>query len=200
MGNAKIQTSYNLMTAFRAAARLGPFLMPSSYKVRIDDDDYPFIAELYVVMEDGRPVCEQVHLERREGGPPIDGATLRLPLVAMLRHTAAAVALRVDKKQKGKAAAIRDDDLEDFYKALRTVERAPGRRPITDEMLRHVAKIYRDAGSTGSPVAAVKAALDISRSHAGRLVMRARRSTDPETGERFLGQASPGRAGEGGKQ
>ena len=181
--------------------RLGGYVMPERYSVRINDQAYPYVAELEVVVEGGRVACESIRLLRREGGPPIQGATLRLPIAGILRHTAPVVALRVVNRDKGKWAPVGEEDLEGFYETFRKQERRSGRRPITEDTLRRVAKAYRSALQTGAPVEAVRRSFDpeISRSHAGRLVMRARRQRDPRTGKPYLGPTKPGQPGEGRK-
>ena len=192
-GEIDVQVSFN--PAKSRLVRLGDFAVWDRYSVRINDQQFPFVVELDVVLEDGKPSCQAVHLERRPGEVPIKGGALRLPIAGFLRHTTPQVAMRAVKGQKGAWAPIREEDVDAFYAAYRKTERKSRRDRITDERLAEVANIYRAAVNTGAaPVEQVRKTLDISRSHAGRLVMRARRAG-------YLGATRPGKAGEeGGKK
>lgn len=168
---------------------MGEYLMPAGWLARFDNPEYPFTAELQVEMEDGgdlRPVCKAVWITARDGAKGIDGASLRLPVSQILKVSAASVAMRVESGDPGRWAPVGDGDLEAFYRRFHTKERPPGRQPLDADRLRLVSRVYQGAAPTGAPVEAVRVALSVSRAHAGRLVMLARRRTDPVTGRPFL--------------
>jgi hypothetical protein len=141
----------------------------------------PFVAQLRLFAqpdEDGRPV-------------PITPSLLRdVPVGRVLREALAAWEVYETNPITGrtlKPVSLKDADAM----ATPPPRRRPG-RGVSDDELRRVAKIYRQAVAEGerAPVRAVQRSMHLARSTAGRLVMEARRRTDPETGETFLGPAT----------
>jgi hypothetical protein len=167
----------------------GPYRMPRRYKVRIDEESRPVVVELEVVIENGRAVCERVSAGRRPGGPPVSG-DLRLPLARFLQNTAAIVARRKARGQKGGWAPLSPSDLEDFYQQYRTQKMSGRRRSIDDARLQQVAALYMLAVADHEPPGKrIANEMFISEEHARRLVGQARKRG-------FLGPARRGRAGE----
>ena len=116
---------------------------------------------------------------------PLTAAGIRLPLRELVDEVVDQAALLGEERLPTKA------EREAFGGELAaTFPRAePGKR-LPDELLEEVARVYRYALQRGlPPTEAVKEALDVSRSTAGRYVVRARRAG-------LLGRASPGVAGE----
>jgi predicted amidohydrolase YtcJ len=167
----------------------GPYRMPRRYKVRIDEQSRPVVVELEVVIEDGRAVCERISAVRRRGGPPVSG-NLRFPLSRFLQNTAAIVARRKARGQKGGWAPLSPGDLEDFYQQYRIQKMSGQRRTIDDARLRQVAALYRMAVANHEPPGKrIAHEMFVSEEHARRLVGQARKRS-------FLGPARRGRAGE----
>ena len=135
-------------------------------------------------------------LERRPGDPPVGAGTLRdIPLGRILRESVTAVGyVRIAREPQELYARTMDgntdegkqliaDSLRDTYDQRQGV-------PLTDELLRGVADIYREALAEGSPpTRRVMERLQTSRSTAGRYVQRARKRG-------FLGPTHPRVAGE----
>jgi hypothetical protein len=68
------------------------------------------------------------------------------------------------------------------------------RKPHTvldDDYLRELAKVYREAESSGRPTVAVRQRWGLSRDTAPKHVAQARARTDPQTGKPFLPPAAP---------
>jgi hypothetical protein len=166
----------------------GRFAFPRRWQVKIDDPNLPYRVELEIVAEGGSFACRGLRCESRPGGPAVTGEGIRrLPIAGFVRHTLQDVALV--QVGKGHYVPLGDQaDLEEIFAAYRRTE--TGRRPITDDELAEVAEIYRAALlSDPAPTRAVAKAKHLSRSHAARLVGRARAAG-------FLGPTRPGKAGE----
>lgn len=193
----------------------GPFALPERIWATITPDDASVpVCRLEVVVEHGRPVCNGLRLERRPGGPPVTGTELRAVPVAEYVRRAADELLRelvatenpdgpvtLTDPQFG-TVPVNSERFDDQHVAIRVVgltltkayratTRAPRKRgPITDDVLREVAAVYRAASFAGpAPTNAVRDQMGVSRATAGRWVAMAR-----ERG--LLGKASPGVAGE----
>lgn len=132
-----------------------------------------------------------------EAGPPITGATVRrLAVDALLRRAIDRVAEPIEllklEGHVGVFQLVRDREAGSDVGYGGRPARQPRRMrttksPITDDVLRRVAELYRAADR--APTQAVADQLHVSRSHAGRLVAQAR-----DAGH--LGATKPGRAGE----
>lgn len=192
-GNASlmqhVETTY---AAVGSWIHVGEFLMPSGWVARWDDPDYPYTAELRIVLVDGgdyRPVCAEITTRQRDGGQPISGDSLRVPVERIIRNTAANVALRATDGDAGAWKPVGDDDIDALYRRLaRPKDEVSRRRSDDPETLRDVASIYVAALPTRTPVQAVAAAFTVSQRQADRLVQSARDSLDPDTGDPFLSQ------------
>ncbi len=160
--------------------------------VDIDASGLSYRVTLRLTVENGQPVVAGLEVHRRKNGPPITPEALRrLPLGALLREVASRAAWTV-RPAGGKSVSLRPlmgDDDAGFRRALRQRTRA-GRPPMTDKELETVAATYRAALSRGeAPTRAVETAMNVSRSHGGKLVVTARKKG-------FLGPTEPGKAGE----
>lgn len=179
------------------------FVVPDHYEVKAEGQELPYRVRLKVVMEHGEPRVQSLTCERLPDGPPVTSEGLRrLPVARMLRLSIRLVAWKRTESMlsdddeptpgEGRARARRafsgaavlglDDEA-----ALRAAEREmTGRRltwRVTDDHLRDVARIYREAegqiGSRGVPEP-TKAVYEhfkdqASRPTAARWVMEARR-------------------------
>jgi hypothetical protein len=186
----RIETEFDLTGRL---VQLQPGLaMPERYSASVDDPDLPFTVRITVVVEQGRPVCESLAAERRPEGIPITIESLRLPVARLIRETAPLVALAVRETDAGsKLTPSTPAEQEQVHATIRS-SRKPKRGPNIeqDQRLDRVAEIYRAALASGAwPTQAVAEGLHVSRSHAGRLVMMARRRGK-------LGPTLPGKKGE----
>jgi hypothetical protein len=158
-----------------------PFTWPA-------EEGLPYRLELRVVYEDGRFVCDQLTVKRREGGPPVTTEGLReVPIAALLRLAVESNVVRVRR------SATRDGDTSSWEMTwaspLALSERAKGGGGPSDEDLRTVAALYQVAYATGqAPTRLVMNRLELPRSTASRWVRLAR-----ERG--LLGPATPRKAG-----
>lgn len=151
--------------------------------VTIDDRRTPVVQVLTVAQLDGPPA-----------GPPVTASVVRRIALESL--------LRLAVEDASQPMTVRDDvetagiafDVPGAPEG--TVIVTPRPRPLTgrgrrtsDEVLRRVAKVYREATGGRAPTQAVADELGVSRSHAGRLVGQARNAG-------YLGATKPGKAGE----
>lgn len=163
-------------------------VIPERFWATIEDDRYPR-CELEIRTINGRLEC--VGLVSEQG---LRGADLRkLPLDTLVRqaHVAAtfgeAVAIDNDGHFRVASPAPATMTADEYEQRLTSTSR---RRSITDDFLREVATVYRQAIAEGKPpTKAVASRLHGSPATAGRWVMQAR-----ERG--FLGRATRGRRGE----
>ena len=141
----------------------------------------PFEWDMWIQVLDGKAECLAVRTwtPSREARPITAGDFRRLTL-GRLVHEAVLVASRpADEIPKRNE---RWPSVEDARQARMEVsathkrsKRSPrDRRPITDDVLREVAEVYRANVAGGAPTRAVAEELHYSRPSAGRLVMKAR--------------------------
>ncbi|MGH7540182.1 MAG: hypothetical protein ACRELC_04195 [Gemmatimonadota bacterium] len=165
----------------------------------VDDPEIPYDLHLELAIEDGRQVCEEIRIVRRPGGPEITGEALRrVPVVRLAReHLPPVFKVLERKKVKGKTITrlgltARPADVEEVAAAI---ERPRGSaRTIGADELRAVADAVRVAVAFERPTGpAVADALQVSPSHARRLIQRARDEIDPDTGEPYLERVRPSR-------
>jgi hypothetical protein len=176
------------------------FALPARFFARIQpaDPDLP-ACELTVVVEHGRPVCEELRLQRTPGGPPLGGTLLRrVPVADYVRRATDALGQQILSNAfsgqgpftitaDGATYPLPVKQLEDGRVATRVVgltgttdyraaTRAPRERGrVSDDTLRQVAHIYRTAHAQGAPpTRAVMQQMHVSRTTAGRWVARAR--------------------------
>jgi hypothetical protein len=175
MGKARMQVTIAGDDLFRQV-NWGPFRLPSRYRARFDDPDWPFVAEVEVEVSKSGFAARSVTFTARPGGS-LQGSELRLPISGMIRHSAPVMAMQELSGQPGKWQQLwTQEQVDGFYAHFRKHERAGGRAPITNERLREVAAIYKANERSGAPSKAVASALDLSQSYARNLVSQARRA------------------------
>lgn len=156
--------------------------------------DVPYDIELTLnIDEHGVVVCERIEARRRPNGAAITNEGLRsVPIRQWTDRAVAEVSLHAEVEDDGRlhlrSSSDRPDPGQDAVApAKRGAPRSPAANRITDEYLREVARIYRSA--TRAPTNAVHEQMNVSRSHAGRLVSLAR--------ERGFLKPAPGRGRSG---
>lgn len=138
---------------------------------------------------DGVPRVTRLLIEQVEGGREVRSTDLQNVKVAdwieavlpWFTHEA----WKTDDGGVGIAYADVDPvERRNTIKKLREAKRADRRR-IGPELLRRVADVYQANAQDRAPEA-VQRAFDVKASTAFRYIERARKDTDPETGEKFL--------------
>lgn len=186
---------------------LGEYALPGRFTAIVtpQEADLP-ICHLVIAVEDGRPVCIDLGLERRPNGPPLNGGMLRRITLgdfverAVERAGHARAPGPVTFNFDGEQILMPSEATGDGHVAMpisglthTKLHQAAKRKPrgeLTDETLQQVAETYRTALATRkAPTKAVMKRWFVSRSTASRWVKRAR-----EAG--FLGPARPRVAGE----
>jgi len=164
--------------------------LPERFSAEIDDPGYPYAVELEIAVRYGLPTCSRLVLSQRDGGEPVSSRGLRaVPLTRYLALATAQAALKAYPQVDGSVA------YEPMWgeEVVRGPEDIEGPRPMSDEHLREVARIYREAVGRGSnaPRRAIEAdpRWHASTATVGRWVQAARRRG-------FLRDAMPRRAGE----
>jgi hypothetical protein len=153
----------------------GRYDVPNRVDALVDKPDLPR-CQLRVEIVEGRPACTHLTLLRRPGEAALTSLAIRVPLKELV--------IEISRLVVGGLTGTEPQELRP--KAPRA---EPGKR-LPQERLEEVARVYRYALSHDRPPTnAVAEALDVSRSTAGRYVVRARRAG-------LLGPASPGVAGE----
>jgi hypothetical protein len=170
----------------------GGLALPDHYEIVVSDERYP-PCRLGVRVEGGNPQCDWIRVERGERAASVtSGALRKIPVARFLRESVSLAAIRLVTRDDGTVvgepiAGVRVSPLR-----LGRQFRRPRRGfPLSEDDLRKVAEVYRDALAAGdpSPTATVARILHVSRSTAGRWVGRAR-------GDGYLGPARRRRAGE----
>jgi len=155
-------------------------------------DEPAWTVEFHV--QDGVPQCRHVGLSSTVNGREIRSADLRaLRIEDLLEGASANVAARRVVDDDGSARMVRDlGSWRDVTRAVRGARRN-ARRKVTDEVLREVARVYRE-NVGDNPTAAVARHLGESDQpvpdRTARLYVRRARDAG------FLGQSIPGKAGE----
>jgi hypothetical protein len=172
----------------------GRFVLPSRFSA-----SYAF-AVLTIEIEAGRPRCRRLTLISNDPRSPIGSSTLRsFPLRDLIADAVKQAAIETVRQPDGSITATRrvaDDQetLDQFLAAYSKAAHKPRRGVrLTDENLRRVADVYRNALAQGdpAPTRAVAAAEKTSYGSARRWVGVAR-----ERG--ILGPTKERKAGEGG--
>ena len=111
-----------------------------------------------VEIRDGRPKC--VAIRSDDGGPEITSELLRFPLGNAVAEIVRHHTVRLGRDETGKEFAVFLSSPE-YPADRRTIEERTraidesvpkrGRRPLTDDFLRAVADVYRDARAAGRP-------------------------------------------------
>lgn len=145
--------------------------LPSEYVFEVDDPDCPVLVEIHAAVIDGQPRCSELRCRPRPGGQPVTAEALRrVALGRYLRAAAAAYSQRIEihpgGMEVGYMTSGRDADLLD--RAARQT-----RRPMTDDLLRDVSRVYNEASA--KPVGAVQRRFYVSRATASRWIQQARR-------------------------
>lgn len=138
--------------------------------------------------------CTALRVQAGEGGQVTGDLLRQVPLARLLREAVATAAsmFKFQRRLPGGGARFElfpgGDAAADIYERAKAPRRG---LPLTDDELREVADIYREAVARGdrSPTRAVGEAKHAARSTAARWVGKARKKG-------FLGPAMPGRAGE----
>lgn len=140
---------------------------------------------MLIEIRDGVPICISVAVDATEAGRGVRSGDLRLSVEDYLELATENVSSRL----AGPAYQQRIDDLRTgaARRAIRT-SRQSARRKVTDDVLRGVARIYRE-NLDNNPTEAVRAHLGVADRTARLYVRRAR-----EAGH--LGPALRGKAGE----
>jgi hypothetical protein len=153
-------------------------LLPARFGADIDDDELPYVVELEVRVVDGRPTCSRLTLLQRDGGAPVTSRELRgVQLSRYLALAAGAHAMRFTTEGMAAGSVAVEPMWGEEVVVRRTdVEKpSPGRRPLTDDHLKKVAQIYREAQRDGRPTsAAISAELSGATATVSRWVGEAR--------------------------
>lgn len=189
---------------------LGEFSLPRHFQAATQLDGLNVRLEIEVD-DDGKPCCREIAIRPAQGDAlRLSGETLRK--VSDPRLLADAMADAAQKWVLPKKAGTPSfhsggkGDSADYHYTLRPPtgaerasfyeQHAAGARrprrgsPITDDNLKQVSSLYREAIKGGDPpTQTVADAMHVARSTAARWVMAARKRG-------FLGPAMPGRAGE----
>jgi hypothetical protein len=172
-------------------------MLPARFRATVEDDKLPYRIELEIKVVDRHPTCTKLTLAQRGDGPPVSSRELRSArLTAYLAIAATQAAWRVVPLGTGSVAVEQPAIGEEIV--VQRVEIEPprqGRHRLSDDHLREVARLYRDALAEGkrAPREAIKAQIPASTATIARWVQEARRKG-------FLGEATPRRAGEAPKE
>lgn len=181
-------------SAIRRSVRLKNYVVPSAFDLEIQRENGTPNLLLGFEVREGVPQCRRAELRSTEDGREVLASDLRgVRLEDLLEFAVKNVAMTetITQQEGGTVTAIEpvedDAELSQTLKELRAV-RQEARRHVTDDVLREVARIYRE-NIGANPTTAV--AQHTGRSHrtAALYVQRAR-----EKG--FLGASVGRRAGE----
>lgn len=173
-------------------------VLPAHFSVSIDDDDLDYLVALDVEVDPGgEPVCASVRISRRgRGAPGVTPRGLRSTRLGMyLDHACASAAWTVERREGSIVYHPRES-----YPFPEPRERPPvPHTRLTDEKLREVAQVYRDAvAARRRPRVAIendRRWAPMGKGVAARWVSEARKRTDPLTGETFLAPTVERRTG-----
>ena len=165
----------------------------------IDDQSNPYLTELTIVAWNGRLTATRVDIRARAFGEPVTATGMRhVTIERYLARIREWISIQSPNLYIGTRITVDDPTVESYRFATQSERAAAGvqkRRQVSREDLERVAAAYRAAlASTDPRVAAaplqhVAEVMHCSRSHAARLVGRARRIG-------LLGSALRGLAGE----
>lgn len=169
----------------------GGIYLPERFEVSWPSvDGFPALFMSFAVL-DGVPQCREVRITSSEGGMGVRTADLRALRVDDWIETACALIGEHEiERADGIVTTVSTDRAADRLAAVRSVQRARrgSRRPLTDDLLRRVAEVYR-ADAHGRPTQAVADHFGVKHRTAGDYVRSAR-------DKGFLGAAIAGKAGE----
>ena len=198
----------------RGDAELVPFgeklALPERFEATITphDPQQP-VCHLTIALEDGRPVCTSMTLDRQGASSRITSVNLRVPLSEYVRaaidhgrigHRRFAAEGQLTATAGGETLPVYSEPTGDGYRAIPTVgagdtpdyaeaTKRRRRRVIDDALMRKVAATYKAALAAGEgPTQAIAHQEYVSRSTASRWVKEARKAG-------HLGPATPRRAG-----
>jgi hypothetical protein len=162
------------------------FALPEWIRVVLEDEAPGLEFEIRV--RNGQPCC--VAIRSLESGPPITTTLLKsgkLPAIGRLvRETVAERAVRLVRTVEGEVIGILslstsdvfaswDERIADVNTAVMDIENSGQRWRMTDEHLKEVAKVYRDAYDRGVPTGReIANHFDTTEQNARRWVARAR--------------------------
>lgn len=134
---------------------------------------------IWIHVVDGKAQCLAVNCWAREGEAITAGAFKQLPLGRLVEEGILCASRPWDEIPKRHILWDGPDEAKRQRAAVATTTARARRNPrdhapITDEVLRGVAEVYRAALASGKPTKAVAEKLYYSRASAGRLVMKAR--------------------------
>jgi len=154
-------------------------------------DGHPGLHMSFAV-SDGVPQCREVRITSSEDGRGVRTSDLRALRVDDWIETVCALIgeHEIERTADGIVTTVSTNRAADRLAALRSVQRARRgtRRALTDDVLRRVAEVYREAGD-GRPTQAVADHFGVKHRTAGDYVRAAR-------DKGFLGAAIKGKAGE----
>jgi hypothetical protein len=188
---SEFKISMDLGGAFAQLQNEGYALSPVT--ARVDHPDLAYALGIAVSVVHGQPVCTQLTVVQKDGGPPVTRRGLNsIPVDQIVRAVAAYAAVRTEHRPG--VVVYRPVAPEEA--GILRAELAPrrGRRsdPVArDQLIERVVRSYRDLIAAGvrQPKPAIARELSISQSYVGSLLAEARRRG-------LLGAAVPGRAGE----
>lgn len=149
--------------------------LPSRAVVAMYDDPSLPLVRATVTVVDGVPVCDRLEITRRESGASLTGEELRrVPIAWLIEKACLHVALTAEEMPPdGTTVAWLPSHGDAHTRQVRgAVQKARGRRRITDSLLQDVARIYR--ANPDRPTAAVRDAYQCSAAQASRYVREAR--------------------------
>lgn len=167
--------------------------LANRFLVDVEDPELPYAITMTVAAVYGRLACEDLHMRKLGNGPPVTGMMIRTLVfdsyLALLREKLRATGLL--RLHNYSRRAVPHVAARDEWAALV----APPEQRTGPVQVQKVVDLYRQALASDNdavrlaPNEAIAQALRISRGHAARLIVRARR-------EGLLAPAVRGRAGE----
>src|SRR5688572_10809062 len=137
-----------------------------------DSEDLPYIVEAEIVIDGATAVCNALSIERREGGPPVNGTGLRkLPLGRLLKYAEGDPTFVMEHTAPHTWTPVPGASSDRASEVLRGPKTS---RSLGPEQLRAVASLVRDAKYGQSTMRAVAAAMKVTDGYARRLIQRAR--------------------------
>ncbi len=135
----------------------------------------PYLVELDVRVEDGKPVCQALRAQRRARGEPVTSEGLRkLPVAGFLRNSVPVAAMKAQELSPGHFKLEWLDEPGDEGTATKLDQRIKRRWPPSREQLTQVARLYREARPSGAPRRHIENELRVSPSTAARLIRAAK--------------------------
>ena len=186
----KVSTTWNIGGKSGTTwERLGEAILPSPFTARFSfPDDHT--VDLEIRVQNGAPVCEEIHILRNPSRPSLDGAEIRrMPLRDWVTYAVGLAAMTHRESGYQGTHKLEPASPDETERIIGEARRRFRRNTITDDLLRDVARVYR-ANQESKPRDAVADTFQVAPSTATRYLKLAR-----ERG--FLRPApGPGKAGE----